>query len=137
MDFTIKNLNDLQTEIARLEALKVYQEIHLKDRIKNPLAIFSTVRSLFSSGSKDSNNEFLKSDWLSLIARFALPIALNKTLFRKSGFIMKTLITLVSQKAPSFINEGSVSSIVDKIKGFIRPKQRRTRSTIVRSDPTP
>lgn len=127
MDLPIKNLNDLQTEIARLEALKVYQETHLRDRFKSPLAIFSTVKSLFASGNENAKNDFLKTDLLGLISRLVLPVALNKTLFRKSGFIMKTLITLVSQKASGYINEGSVTSIIDKVKNFIRPKQRVAR----------
>ncbi|MGV8877932.1 MAG: hypothetical protein ACOH2A_02755 [Sphingobacteriaceae bacterium] len=131
MDLPIKNLNDLQTEIARLESLKVYQETHLKDRFKSPLAIFSTVKSLFSSGDENAKSDFLKTDLLGLISRFILPVALNKTLFRKSGFIVKMLITLASQKASGFINEGSVTSIIDKVKNFIRPKQRVSRQRVV------
>lgn len=131
MDLPIKNLSDLQTEIARLEALKIYQETHLKDRFKSPLAIFSTVKSLFGSGNSDAKSDFLKTDLLGLISRFVLPVALNKTLFRKSGFIMKTLITLVSQKASGYINEGSVTSVLDKVKNFIRPKKKIARERSV------
>jgi hypothetical protein len=123
MNFPVNNINDLHTEIARLEALKIAQEIQLKERFKSPGAAFSTVSSLFKSKDHKSSGLFDK-DLLSMVSRVVLPFALNKTLFRKSGFIVKTLIALVSQKASGYINEGSIASVVDRFKDFIKPKKR-------------
>ncbi|WP_432328600.1 hypothetical protein ACRQ5D_07050 [Mucilaginibacter sp. P25] len=41
---------------------------------------------------------------------------MNKTLFKHSNFLVKTLVGLVSQKASNYVNEDTVSSIWDKAK---------------------
>ena len=42
--------------------------------------------------------------------------------FKKSGFMMKTLITFISQKAATQVNSHAVSGIVDKITGIFKKK---------------
>ncbi|MDF2432392.1 MAG: hypothetical protein JWP44_2023 [Mucilaginibacter sp.] len=124
MELPVRNLSDLRGEISRLKELELEQSIALKARFKNPLVIFSTIKSLFSkpgdAGGTKSN--FLEQDLLSLISRFVLPFTLNKTLFRHSNFIIKTIVGLASQKASRFITEDSITGIWDKVSSFVKSK---------------
>jgi len=61
---------------------------------------------------------FFKQDFLGLISRFVLPLALNKTLFKRSNFIVKTLVGILSQKASHYVSEDNVVGVWDKAKGL-------------------
>jgi len=118
MNFNIRNIDDLHGEISRLTDLHQEQKIALGHRFSSPSAIFSTVLTLFPKGVANGvrGAGFIGQDLVSLISRIALPLTLNKTIFRHSGFIIKTLVGLVSQKASNFITEDSVSSVWNKAK---------------------
>ncbi|MES2810594.1 MAG: hypothetical protein V4619_18305 [Bacteroidota bacterium] len=118
-DLPILSHTDLKNEIYRLQGLEREKGMELKKRFSSPGAIFSTVISLFSGdGSDDKNEGIFKQDFLGLISRFVLPLALNNTLFKKSNFLVKTIVGLVSQKASGFISEDAVSGLWDKAKGL-------------------
>jgi hypothetical protein len=128
MDYPIKSIDDLKAEIYRLKDLEQEQKIALGQRFKSPSALFSTVISLFprsvaSDGTK--NTGFFEQDIVGLISRFVLPFTLNKTIFRHSNFIIKTLVGLVSQKASHFITEDSVAGIWDKMKSLFKSKTEK------------
>ena len=121
MNLPIRNTVELRSAIMHLQEQENEQSIALKKRFSNPAAVFSTVMSLFpksenSDGSK--GNGLFNQDFVGLISRFVLPIALNKTLFRHSNFIVKALVGLVSQKASHYISEDSVGSVWDKAKSL-------------------
>jgi len=117
----INNINDLRNEIARLRVVKNEQEAAIKQHFSSPSAIISTVISGF--GSDSSKGGFFKADDLiSLVSRFVLPFALNKTFFRHSNFIVKAIVGVLSQSASGFINEKSLTSVWDKIKAIIPQK---------------
>lgn len=120
MDLTIRNIDDLHSEISRLSNLQQEQKAALGERFNSPSAIFSTILSLFpkSAAADGIRGNLLNQDYFGLLSRIVLPFALNKTLFRHSNFIVKTLVGLVSQKASHFISEDSVSSVWDKAKGL-------------------
>lgn len=122
METPIRDIQELKSEIARLKNLEVIQSGALKARFSGPGAIFSTVLSLFPGTSSTIDGVksagFFKQDFLGLISRFLLPLTLNKTLFRKSNFIVKTIVGILSQKASGYINEESVTSVWDKAKGI-------------------
>ncbi len=123
MDKPIRNSWELREEIIRLRALEKGQGIAIKQRFSSPAAIFSTVYSLFpkpAAGERHTN--IFNQDFVSILSRFLIPLTLNKTLFRNSGFIVKTLVGLVSQKASGYINEDSVVSVWDKVKGLFHKK---------------
>ena len=126
MDIPVKNIFDLQSEIIRLEKAKQEQEIVLKQRFSSPSAIFASVKSIFPKGpqgeSTGAASSLFSPDILSLVSRFVLPLALNKTLFKKSGFIVKTLVGLASQKASSYISEDSVTSVWGRVKSLFGKK---------------
>jgi hypothetical protein len=121
MDILIQNVNDLKVEIARLKNLEVEQAVALKVRFSSPAAIFSTAMSLFpKSPTVDGvkNESFFSQDFLGLISRIALPLTLNKTIFKHSNFLVKTLVGILSQKASHYISEDSVTGVWDKAKAL-------------------
>jgi hypothetical protein len=126
MDIPVKNIFDLQAEIIRLEKAKQEQEMVLKQRFNSPSAIISSIRSIFPKAPEGESSggigSFLSPDLLSLVSRFVLPIALNKTLFKRSNFIVKTLVGLVSQKASTYISEDSVTSVWGRVKSLFGKK---------------
>jgi len=126
MDLPIRNIKDLQEEIFRLKTLEHQQSIALKERFSGPLAIFSTAISLFpKSPAADGVNggSIFNQDFLGLLSRFVLPLTLNKTLFRHSNFLIKTLVGILSQKASHYISEDSVSGIWNKVISLFNKKE--------------
>ncbi|GAB3933365.1 hypothetical protein [Mucilaginibacter myungsuensis] len=117
MDLSITNIEELQAEIARLEGVKVVQQKALGERFNGPGAIFNAVLSIFPKSA--ATDAVKKQDLLGIVSRFVLPLALNKTLFRNSNFIVKTLVGLASQKASHYISEDNVTGVWGKVSNFI------------------
>lgn len=125
MDLPIKNITDLRMEIYRLQGLEQQQSKELAKRFNSPSALISTIISVFSvpaATNGEKSTGFFDQDFVGLISRFILPFTLNKTIFRNSGFIIKALVGLVSQKASHFINEGTVTGIWDKVSALFKKK---------------
>ena len=121
MEILIHNANDLKVEIARLKHLEAVQSVALKARFSSPAAIFSTAMTLFpKSPTIDGikSESFFSQDFLGLISRIALPLTLNKTIFRHSNFLVKTLVGILSQKASHYISEDAVSGVWGKAKAL-------------------
>ena len=119
MNTLIRNRSDLRTEIFRLQQAKLEKEIALKQHFSSPGAILSTVYGLITSSSKSDDKDEPKQDWVGFISRFIIPLTLNKTLFRGSGFLMKALVGIASQKAANYVSTDTVTGIWDKAKGLI------------------
>jgi hypothetical protein len=119
MDVQIKDINDLREEIARLRGVESQQGVALAARFSSPSALFSTIGSLFS-GKDDGVKHpgIFNQDLLGLLSRIVLPVTLNKTLFKHSNFLVKTLVGLVSQKASNYISEDAVGGIWTKVKSL-------------------
>jgi hypothetical protein len=120
MDTPITNITDLRIEISRLKELERGQGAAIRRRFSSLTTTFATIYSLFS-GSTDADGTkkgIMHMDYVGLLSRILLPFTLNKTLFRNSGFIVKALVGLVSQKASGFITEDSVAGIWDKAKSL-------------------
>ncbi|WP_461449299.1 hypothetical protein [Mucilaginibacter sp.] len=118
MDATIKNSWDLKEEIIRLRELEKVQGAAIKQHFNSPAAVFTTVYSLFPKGNHSGENKsnIFNQDFVSIISRFLIPLTLNKTLFKNSGFLVKALVGLVSQKASGYVNEEAVGTVWDKAK---------------------
>jgi hypothetical protein len=116
MSSRIKNIDDLHSEIAKLNSLHLSQKEALAVRFKSPSDIYATVLSLFPNSSVIAG--LRGQDFVGLLSRIVLPVALNKTLFRHSNFIVKALVGMASQKASHFISEDSVTGLWDKAKGL-------------------
>lgn len=119
MEYTvIRTSRDLKAEIFRLEEVSKQQGATLRSHFSSPGAIFSTIYSMFSKPSTTDDEKsggIFNQDFIGLISRFVLPLALNKTIFKNSNFLVKALVGLVSQKASRFINEDSVGSVWHKV----------------------
>jgi len=114
----IRNSRDLKAEIFRLEELSKQQGTALRSHFSSPGAIFSTIFSMFSkptAADDEKSGGIFSQDFLGLISRFVIPLALNKTVFKNSNFLVKALVGLVSQKASHYINEDSVGSVWHKL----------------------
>ncbi|MBS1528400.1 MAG: hypothetical protein JST19_22325, partial [Bacteroidetes bacterium] len=112
-DTVITSVAELKAEIARLTLLKEEQGQALAARFSSPMATVNTVFSIFS-GKGDARGIF-HPDFISTLSRIFLPMTLNRTLFRNSNFLVKTLVSLLTQKASPFINKESVMGLWDKV----------------------
>lgn len=146
METPIRNIFELRSEIGRLKIIETEQAVALKARFTGPSAIFSTFMSIFPKsptvdGVKGAG--FFNQDFLGLLSRFALPLALNKTLFKRSNFLVKTLVGILSQKASHYISEDNVSGIWGKAKGLFNnlfkknEKQEKEAAIVVDKDDVP
>ena len=126
MEPIIKNSWDLRQEIIRLKGVEEQQAVALKARVSSPVAVLTTLYSLFpkANNTGDNKNNIFNQDFVSILSRFLIPLTLNKTLFKNSGFIIKALVGLVSQKASGYINEDSVMSVWDKVKHLFSKKEK-------------
>lgn len=121
MNAVILNREQLVAEINRLEALKHEQELILKPQLNSPANIFASVVKLFKGSGGDSQKfteVFKAKDFYGVAAKFIMPLLLNKTLFRKSNFIVKAIVAMVSQRAGSAVNQNLVENITNKISGL-------------------
>lgn len=132
----IKNIADLEIHIRQLEFQKAEHEIYLhqkvesiKESIAAPLKFYNRIIGMISGKPNDNENGVLdgdnKPDWINLLARVGIPYALNKLVFRKSGFIIKTLISLFSQGAITSVNKNNLAGWVDKVTDFVKSKTKK------------
>jgi len=124
-DLAINNIEDLKAEIVRLRLAKAEQGKAIARRFNSPMTALTTIYSIFprEEGVEDKNSIF-HQDFFGLLSRILLPLTLNKTLFRNSNFLVKGLVSLVSQKASHLINEDSIMGIWDKVKGIFDKKEK-------------
>ena len=123
-DVHINNVEDLRAEILRLRHLKEEQGEALKTRFSSPVTTFSTLMTVFPKGV-GSKYDIFHQDFLGIISRIILPLALNKTLFRNSNFLTKGLVGFLSQKASHFISEDSVTDLWEKVKSLFDKKKHK------------
>lgn len=128
----IKSIHDLRNEIVRLETLTVQQEAMLKQRFSSPSAIYKTLLTLIPKSATKTNsgkpaqltglNAIFNQDIIGAVSKFLLPLTLNKTLFKGSGFITRSIVTFLSQRASAYINHETVTSGWDKLKTSVLSK---------------
>lgn len=134
MNLIVRNIDELDNEIARLSDLKGEQQIALGVRFSSPSAIIATAMSLFPKSpvvDGVKNSSMFNQDFLGLISRFVLPLALNKTLFKHSNFLVKALVGIISQKASHYINEDNVSGVWGKITSLFNKKKEAKPEPVV------
>src|SRR5690242_19014629 len=125
----INDIDELQLEISRLTAQNKVQQEALVKRFNSPAAIMGSIMSLFPRASSDglkSSGLFGGQDFLALFSRLLLPLTLNKSNIRKSNFIVKGLVGLISQKASHYISADSVTGVVDRIKSLFSKKEKKS-----------
>src|SRR6201985_2798966 len=122
MEPTIQNISELRGAIAELKTLEQKQSADIGLRFSSPSAIFHPLVSIFPKSAHVSGS-FFKQDIFGLLSRVLLPLTLNKTIFRNSNFLIKTLVGFLSQKASHFISEDSVTGLWDKAKSLFEKKK--------------
>lgn len=139
----IHNIEDLKLEIARLSQLKNEQEHYLTDqfhllkrKIEAPARIMGAITSsipgvdlikgLFSTvGSVEKPESANKRDWLTRTMQLALPMVLNRTFLKKSGWLKKAVVLLASETAAGQVTQDKVGAVISKIADFVRPKRNK------------
>ena len=140
----IENINDLRAEIIRLRAKRLDQEIELtkvtariKARLHFPVLVYNKISDFFIEMFGDNPENLNKTehrDWVTNILRVGLPVALNKFLFPRSGFLLKSVVALVSQKAAKNVNKDSITDLFDKVTNWIKISKPTTRKEPVLPD---
>jgi hypothetical protein len=140
----IENIDDLRSEISRLKVRRseletdfheVSEKIKAKFRI--PAMIYKKARNfVISLLGLDNDDPARKedTDWVTNIFRVGIPVFLNKYFFPRSGFLMKSIVAMVSQKAAKQVNKDSITDIIDKVAGWIKTPRPKTRKEPVLAD---
>jgi hypothetical protein len=130
----IQNSDDLRSEILRLRTIRSEIEGELKvetDRITNrfriPLMLFGKVNDWVSPMFKPGRNEpgSLNQDWVTSIFRIGLPVVMNKFIFPKSGFLLKSVVELLSQNTAKTVNKDLLIDLINKFSEWIKSSKRK------------
>lgn len=128
----IKSLAELNLEISRLKNEYEIKEVQLKANTKTYIKQFSPLnlikdflnpQSLFKLDEKTN----LSGSIMSMI----LPMVLNKTLFRGSGFLTKGLAALVSGKIGKSLDAESLTGIFNSVKSIFTSKKKKADTNFV------
>lgn len=130
MEKSFSSLAELRAEIDFLKVKAFKDEEALKDGFKSPSAIFGLFKT--DSGKSSFAHDLMQQDIFTNISRVVLPLLLNGVFFKKSGFITKTLITFLSQKAAKQVNSDRVSGILDKFTSIFKGNGRPQRVAPIR-----
>lgn len=141
----INNIGDLRLEVIRLNQLKKEQEGYLVDQYKllkhkveaparfvNSLTssipgvdFVKGVFSAFGAGRGTELGTAKQSDWLARVLQLGLPLVLNRTFLKNSGWLKKAIVLLASDSAVAQVTQGKVSSFVSKLAKLARPKKSK------------
>lgn len=136
MKAKIENIDNLRSEILRLKLQRYQQEaiiqhdVHeITEKFKAPLKFFSRMGNVFGDHNKAAS---VNHDWVTNILRVGLPVMLNKFMFKGSGFFMKTLVTLASQKAATTVNKDLLTGLAGKVSSWFKSKNGKQKPAIRR-----
>jgi hypothetical protein len=131
-NYDIQNLNDLQTRMLSLKVDYQLQEDMIKSDVKIYVKQF-TLGNLIKRYATPS--AFLKvDDKLNISSRLmsmVLPVLMNSTLFRGSGFITKTLVGLATSKVGKTLDAEHLSAIFNSVKGLFSSKKKEKKAGYV------
>ena len=117
--YNIKNAEELQAAISGLKAEYTMQE----ERLVSDAKIYAKQYS-FKSLTKRylTPSNLLKADdqlnISSKVMSFLLPVLMNNTLFRGSGFITKTLVGLATSKVGKSLDAEHLTGIFSNVKSW-------------------
>ena len=128
----INTLDDLHLQVQLLKADYLQKEVMLKSDAKAYIKQF-TLGNLIKKYATPS--AFLKFDEKtnisSKIMSFVLPLLLNKTVFRGSGFITKAVATLVSGKVGQSLDGEHLSGLFNAVKSIFTKKHKKKEMAFV------
>jgi hypothetical protein len=125
MEKPIQNASELHMKIESLRALRSAQAAALSKRFDSPYTVFQTIRSLFANKAVKELPECrsMFKDPAVTFARFLLPRFLKKTIFRRSGFITKFFVTIVSKTVARLFTLSRVGRWIFMIESMIRKRK--------------
>ena len=133
MRIKIQNIDDLREEVVRLEVVRTEIETELKveaqkitSKIRIPLMLLRKLNNFFA-GSKDKSRTKDGVDCVTIIFSIGLPLLLNRFLFPKSGFIVKSIIELISQTTAKTVNTDLIVEIIEKVSQWIKSTGSRNK----------
>lgn len=115
----IKSLAELHLEISRVKSEYQLKETQLKDDAKAYIKQFSPlnlIKDFFNPKSLFKLDE--QTNLSGSIMSLVLPMFLNKTLFRGSGFLTKSIAALVSGKIGKSLDAESLTGLFGKAKSL-------------------
>lgn len=139
----IQNSDDLRSEILRLRAIRSELEGELKaetaritKRFRVPLMLLGKVNDWVSPIFKPYRNEpgSLNQDWVTSIFRIALPVVMNKFIFPKSGFLLKSIVEMLSQNTAKTVNKDVLTDLINKLSEWIKSSKRKKKQEPVLDD---
>lgn len=122
----IRNLDDLQAKKLELKTEYTLKQNMLKADTKAYFKQF-TLGALIKKYATPSNL-FKVDDKLNLSGTamsLILPLFMNKTLFRGSGFLTKAIVSLASGKLGKSLDAEHLSAIFNSVKGWFSKKQEK------------
>eukprot|EP01085_Mycamoeba_gemmipara_P000945 Mycagemm_TRINITY_DN10339_c3_g1::TRINITY_DN10339_c3_g1_i1::g.945::m.945 type:complete len:132 gc:universal TRINITY_DN10339_c3_g1_i1:418-23(-) len=122
----IGSLADLQLEMSRVKSEYLAKEDQLKADAKTYIKQFSPlnlIKDFFNPQSLLKLDE--KTNLSGSIMSLILPLFLNKTVFRGSGFLTKGLAALVSGKIGKSLDAESLTGIFNKVKSLFTEKKKK------------
>lgn len=128
----IKSLAELHLEISRVKIDYRLKETQLKADTRVYIKQFSPVNLIKNFLNPQSIMKLDEKTNLSgSIMSFILPMFLNKTVFRGSGFITKSIAALISGKVGKSLDVESITGIFNKVKSVFTSKKRKADANFV------
>lgn len=127
--YNINNLDDLNVRLISLKVDFKMQEAALKQDAKAYSKQFTFVNLIKKYATPSA---FLKADdklnISSKLMSMVLPIVMNSTIFRGSGFITKTLVGLATSKVGKTLDAEHLSAIFNSVTGIFKSKKAKVKS---------
>lgn len=125
---SINNLHDLNVKMIGLKVEYKIQEVKLKDDVKTYVSQFTPGNLIRKYATPSA---FLKVDdklnISSKLMSMVLPMLMNSTIFRGSGFLTKTLVGLATSKVGKTLDAEHLSAIFNSIKGMFGGKKKKAK----------
>jgi len=122
----IKTLAELHLEISQLKQDYLMKEVQLKEDTKAYVKQFSPINLIKNFLNPQSLSKFdEKTNISGTIMSFVLPFFLNKTVFRGSGFLTKSIAALVSGKVGKSLDADSLSGIFNTVKSLFTKRKKK------------
>ena len=137
MKTKIQNIDDLRAEVLRLRIKRTEQEIDLQvetraiaSRFRIPLMLLGKLNDWFGgSGGLNRSDPGSKAerDWVTSVFRIGIPVMMDKFIFPRSGFIVKSIVELLSQKAAKTLNMDVMSGWIEKFSEWTKSSKQHKR----------
>jgi hypothetical protein len=124
-NYNIKNLDELRATSKALKAEYMMQEVAITGDVKVYLKQYTVknmIRKYITPSTLFKADEQLNVS--SKVMSFLLPVLMNNTLFRGSGFITKALVGLATSNVGKTLDAEHLSGIFNSVKSWIGGKKK-------------